>query len=51
MADPNNRRLVYSLLDKANDQSWDLAHALDAEIDPFKTVEHDISQLNRGAQL
>jgi hypothetical protein len=49
VADPDNRKFVYALLDKANDQSWDLAHALDAELDPFRTVEQDMGQLNQGA--
>ncbi len=39
---------MYQLLNKANEESWDLSKELDASLDPFKCVEKDMKQLNHG---
>jgi len=48
VTDPVNRKAVYSLLEKASESSWDLQDALTEVVDPFKTVEAEIQQLNAG---
>jgi geranylgeranyl pyrophosphate synthase len=48
VTDGKNRKLVYELLNKASEASWDLANELDSSLDPFKSVEKDMKRLNHG---